>query len=115
MCSDYGSFIVVHKELIVETYINDSSDYDFIVNEAIQNTLAPFFKFKDENDIDVSYEKSYDKSGYGLLLKINAVFVNDDDLAMFRLRFGGDYPKVKFSEQPTRFIASSPLTTRFIA
>ena len=105
MCSDYGSFIVVHKELIVAAYINDSSDYDFLVEEAIQNTLQPYFEFKDTNNVDVSYEKSYSKEGYGLLLKVNAVFIKEEELAVFRLRFGGDYPKTKFSEQPTRFIA----------
>lgn len=104
MYTDYGSFIVVHKELLVETHINDSSDYDHLVEQATQNTLAPYFKFKDDNDIDVSYEKSYDKSGYGLLYKIHAVFINNDDLALFRLRFGGDYPKTKFKDSTVHFI-----------
>lgn len=104
MCLDYGSFIVVHKELLVSAYINDSSDYDFLVEEAIQNTLQPYFEFKDTNNVDVSYEKSYSKEGYGLLLKVNAVFIKEEELAVFRLRFGGDYPKTKFSEQPTQFI-----------
>jgi hypothetical protein len=53
----------------------------------------------------VSYEKSYDKSGYGLILKIHAVFINEDDLAVFRLRFGGDYPMTKYQEKPLRFVA----------
>jgi hypothetical protein len=95
----------VHKELLVETYINDSADYDFIVDEATQNTLAPYFEFKDTHNIDVSYEKSYDKSGYGLVLKIHAVFINEDDLAIFRLRFGGDYPMTKHQEKPLKFVA----------
>ena len=76
-----------------------------MIEEAIQNTLTPYFEFKDTNNVDVSYEKSYDKEGYGLLLQLKAVFINEEDLAMFRLRFGGDYPKTKFAEQPTRFVA----------
>jgi len=103
--TDFGNFIIVHKELLVSAYINDSADYDFIVDEAIQNTLKPYFEFKDTNNVDVSYEKSYDKSGYGLMLQIKAVFLEQEELAMFRLRFAGDYPKTKFSEQPTRFVA----------
>ena len=99
MYTDFGNFIIVHKELLVETYINDSADYDFIVDEATQNTLAPYFEFKDTNNVDVSYEKSYDKSGYGLILKIHAVFINEDDLAVFRLRFGGDYSYDKVSRK----------------
>lgn len=105
MYTDFGNFIIVHKELLVETYINDSADYDFIVDEATQNTLVPYFEFKDTNNVDVSYEKSYDKSGYGLILKIHAVFINEDDLAVFRLRFGGDYPMTKYQEKPLRFVA----------
>ncbi len=105
MCLDYGSFIVVHKELLVSAYINDNADYDFVVDEAIQNTLKPYFEFKDTNNIDVSYEKSYDKSGYGLILQIKAVFLDQEELAMFRLRFGGEYPKTKFAEQPNQFVA----------
>lgn len=105
MCSGYGSSTNVHKELLISAYINDSADYDFVVDEAIQNTLKPYFEFKDTNNVDVSYEKSYDKSGYGLMLQIKAVFLEQEELAMFRLRFSGDYPKTKFAEQPTRFVA----------
>ena len=94
-----------HDAYICQQWLTDELN-DKIFNRNIpSSTLEPYFEFKDTNNVDVSYEKSYSKEGYGLILKVNAVFVNEEDLAMFRLRFGGDYPKVKFSEQPTRFIA----------
>ena len=73
----------------------------FLVEEATQNTLAPYFEFKDENDnVDVSYEKSYEQSQVmAYCIKVTrSVYHQTMNLAVFRLRFGGDYPKTKFSE-----------------
>jgi len=80
----------MNRLVIIKTAITDDADYSHIYDHAIQNTLAPYWQWTAENDINVSFEKhiNEDISTYSLRLAITADFDNASDLAMFKLTFG---------------------------
>ena len=54
---------------IIEAPINDNSDYDWMYDSALHNTLRTHFEWAKKSKIDIAFEKSYDgESGYSLTL-----------------------------------------------
>ena len=79
----------MHKVQIVNCRIKDDADFDYIYDNAIQNTLAEYFKWAECCEKNVHFEKSFtDKEDYNFFLKVNAVFDSKEDMALFKLAFG---------------------------
>ena len=79
---------MMYKHRIIECNVTDSSDWDWIYDEAVQNTLANYFKWAEENDSDVNFEKSWGDVSYSLTMNVDAKFDNKDTYALFKLSFG---------------------------
>ena len=75
------------KTKLIECTINDSSDYDYIYDNAVHNTLRKYFKWSEISDVNVNFTKSYDEQGYGLLVVVHAEFQSKEDYALFKLNF----------------------------
>ena len=83
---------------IIEVTIKDDSDYDWLYDSALQNTLKEHFDWSDKTKADVSFLKSYDgEKGYGLKLCVDATFTNKQDFALYKITFGFG-PLKKFNE-----------------
>lgn len=79
-----------NKLIIVKTNIPDSDDYSYIYDNAIHNTLDPYWAWAKENNVHVSFEKHTDQdvSTWGLKLLVVAEFSSDTELALFKMSFG---------------------------
>ncbi len=78
----------MYKHRIIECIVNDSSDYDYIYDSAVQNTLDEYFKWADAQDGTVSFEKSWGDPSYNLCLQVDAKFDDKDTYALFKLVYG---------------------------
>lgn len=81
-------FLEKIKIKIIDAHVNDSSDYDYIVDTAIHNTLADLFKWAEESGASLNFMKKYLTEDYGLKLSVDAEFDTAEDLALFKLTFG---------------------------
>jgi hypothetical protein len=74
---------------VISCAISDSSDYDYIVDSAIHNTLGPLWSWAKEQGIKISFEKSIDNdlATVSLHLKVDALFEEPADCALFTLSF----------------------------
>lgn len=79
-----------NKLTIVRTVMSDDSDYSFIYENAIHNTLAPYWAWASENNLSISFEKhtDHDISMLGLRLAVVAEFPSPTELVLFKLTFG---------------------------
>lgn len=99
---------MTYKYRVVECPINDSADYDYIWENAIHNSLRPFWKFADNSNGTVSFEKSFDDGpdAYGgAVLIIDAVFDDPSDLAYFKLNFDLPYNTIEMNDKLESFFA----------
>ena len=79
--------MITHR--IIEAPINDNSDYDWMYDSALHNTLRTHFEWAKKSKIDIAFEKSYDgESGYSLTLCVDAKFKTKSDLALYKISFG---------------------------
>ena len=76
------------KIKIIDAHVNDSSDYDYIVDTAIHNTLADLFKWSEQAGAKITFMKKYLTEDYGLKLSVVAEFEDAQDLALYKLTFG---------------------------
>lgn len=85
---------------IVKCMVNDSSDYEYLYESAINNTFQKYFKWADEHNIPVNFIKSFgDDLTHGLMLDITADFEHKEDEAQFMLTFGNKiYNKIHEKE-----------------
>ena len=74
---------------IIEARLKDSSDYDFIYDNAVHNTLGDYWKWAETSSGTVSFEKNWNDEGVYLVLEVDAVFEEPDDYALFKLTYGG--------------------------
>ncbi len=74
---------------VIRCAINDSSDYDLMVDNGIHNTLGPLWSWAEEQGINLSFEKNVDNdpANFSLRLQVNAVFEDQAHLALFKLSF----------------------------
>jgi hypothetical protein len=86
ICILKGSLL---KVKVIEAVINDDSDYDYITDSAMHNTLADFFKWSKEAGVKISFEKEFDNSDYSLKLIVWAILDNKEDYGYFKLMFDG--------------------------
>lgn len=86
--------MTAYKLDLVDVSISDSEGVDLIVDIAIQNTLAPFFKWADETNTSIQFKKhvSDDIYGYHLKLSVTAEFETPEDLALFKISHT-EFPK----------------------
>lgn len=76
------------KIKIIDCPINDSSDYDYLIDNALHNTLRDHFKISEQIGGDVNFVKSYDdKDPFSLRLVVHAEFKNQEDYALYKLNF----------------------------
>jgi|TARA_R110001606_G_scaffold398076_1_gene576275 hypothetical protein len=75
------------KLRIIDATIKDDSDYDYLHDQAIHNTLRKYFKWAEESNADINFTKSYGEESYSLSLYVDAVFKNIEDYAQFKLSF----------------------------
>lgn len=73
---------------IIECAVKDSSDYDWLYDNAIQTTLESYFKWADENGGTIHFEKSWADVSYGLTLRVDAKIDNAETFALFKLTYG---------------------------
>tara|TARA_B100000035_G_C21006420_1_gene557495 strand:+ start:852 stop:1151 length:300 start_codon:yes stop_codon:yes gene_type:complete len=79
----------MHKVNVINCKIKDDSDFDYIYDNAIHNTMAEYFKWAECCEEGVRFEKSYtDKEDYNFSLIVDAVFDSNKDMALFKLAFG---------------------------
>ena len=78
----------MYKHRIIECNVKDSSDYDWLYDNAVQNTLESYFKWADSYKGSVHFEKSWADVSYGLTLQVDAKFDNADTFAIFKLTYG---------------------------
>ena len=79
----------MHKVNVINCKIKDDSDFDYIYDNAIHNTMAEYFKWSECCEEGVRFEKSYtDKEDYNFSLIVDAVFDSKKDMALFKLAFG---------------------------
>ncbi len=76
------------KVRVIEAPIKDDGDYDYIYDNAVQKTLNEYWEWAEHSKGTVSFKKSYDETGYRLLLCVDAIFEEPEDFALFKLRFG---------------------------
>ena len=81
-------FLEKIKIKIIDAHVNDSSDYDYIVDTAIHNTLADLFKWAEQSGANLTFMKKYLTEDYGLKLSVDAEFESSEDVALFKLTFG---------------------------
>lgn len=75
---------------IAEVPINDSSDYDYLWESAIHNSLAPLWKFAETSKGTMHFNKTINtsKDAYGgMVLELDAIFNDRSDMAYFKLNF----------------------------
>ena len=58
----------MHKIRVIEARVKDDSDYDYIHDQAMHNTLRKYFKWAEESGADVSFNKSWGEGDYSLTL-----------------------------------------------
>jgi hypothetical protein len=75
---------------VIACSIADSSDYDYIVDNAVHNTLGPLWSWAEEQGIKISFEKSIDNdlATISLRLRVDALFEEPAHYALFKLSFG---------------------------
>ena len=81
----------MYKHRIIECNVNDSSDWDWIYDEAVQNTLANYFNWAEEHKSEVHFEKSWADVSYSLTMQVDAKFDDRDTYALFKLTFGNEH------------------------
>ena len=75
---------------IVKCVINDSSDYEYLYESAINNTFEKYFNWSKEHNIPVNFIKTFgDDLIHGLMLDIKADFKHKEDEAQFRFLTSG--------------------------
>ena len=73
---------------VIEAAVKDDGDYDYIYDNAVQNTLNEYWKWAETSKGTVSFQKSYNDIGFRLTLCVDAVFEEPEDYGLFKLRFG---------------------------
>lgn len=77
------------KIRVIEAPVKDDGDYDYIYDNAVQNTLSNYWTWAEHSKGTISFHKSFNDVGYQLTLCVDAVFDEPEDYAIFKLRFGG--------------------------
>ena len=79
----------MNKVQVVNCKVKDDSDFDYIYDCAIHNTLADYFKWAECCEQGVRFEKSFtDKEDYSFSLMVDAIFDSKQDMALFKLAYG---------------------------
>ena len=79
----------MHKVQVVNCKVKDDSDFDYIYDCAIHNTLADYFKWAECCEQGGRFEKSFtDKEDYSFSLMVDAIFDSKQDMALFKLAYG---------------------------
>ena len=89
---------MINRIPVISCAIADSSDYDYIVDNAIHNTLSPLWIWAEDQGVKISFEKSIneDVSTMSLRLKVDALFEETTHYALFKLSFS-EMPYQKLS------------------
>jgi len=78
------------KVRVIQATVKDDSDYDFIYDNAVQNTLKDYWTWAETSKGTVCFEKNYEDIGYSLTLCVDAKFDEPEDYALFKLLHGGN-------------------------
>ena len=83
---------------VISCSIADSSDYDYLLDNAIHNTLGAIWKWADEQGINISFEKNIrdNPDTMALQLKVDALLEEPTHRALFKLSFN-ELPYTQFS------------------
>lgn len=79
------------KHTLINLKLSDSSEWvDFILSDAIQNTLRPYWDWAEQNQIDILFMKELDQEPnmYNIRIRVIAEFNNSNDAAIFKLAYG---------------------------
>lgn len=88
---------------IIEARVKDDADYDWIYDQALQNTLNEYFKWAESYPGKISFMKSWGDPSYDLVLNVDAVFTDKETLALFKLTYG-DRPFNKLDANKMEFM-----------
>lgn len=78
---------------IINCRVNDSSDYEWMYENGIHNTINRYFQWADSVGTSISFEKQLLPNDTALTLNVNATFKNKHDMSMFKLSFGTEPKK----------------------
>lgn len=82
------------KVRLIEASVKDDGDYDYIYDNAVQNTLKSYWSWAESSKGKVSFVKNYEDIGYTFTLCVDAEFEEQEDYALFKLAHG-DKPFTK--------------------
>jgi len=60
------------KHRVIEARVKDDSDYDYIHDQAMHNTLRKYFKWAEDSGAKISFNKSWGEGDYSLTLCVDA-------------------------------------------
>tara|TARA_E500000331_G_scaffold214586_1_gene205788 strand:+ start:508 stop:792 length:285 start_codon:yes stop_codon:yes gene_type:complete len=90
------------KIRIIEARVKDDADYDWIYDQALQNTLNEYFKWAENYEGKISFTKSWGDPSYDLVLNVDAEFTDAETFALFKLTYG-DKPFNKLDAKVMEF------------
>lgn len=80
---------------VIRANVNDDADYEYMTDNAIHNTLQPYWKWAEDAGVNVEFTKEYDRQGYGLELLVIAKFDCDRDCKDFQINHFNQFPHKK--------------------
>jgi|TARA_R110001592_G_scaffold105459_2_gene296568 hypothetical protein len=91
------------KIRIIAARVKDDADYDWIYDQALQNTLNDYFKWAEPYNGNISFIKSWGDPAYDLILNVDAKFEDKETFALFKLTYG-DRPFNKLDTNKMEFV-----------
>ena len=88
---------------IINACVNDDADYEYVTENALHNTLQPYWKWADDADVNINFSAEYDKQGYNLMLIVVAKFDNEQDCKDFQVNHLGQFPHETMSNEGQKY------------
>jgi len=80
---------------IIKANVNDDADYEYLTENALHNTLRPYWKWAEDANVEVTFTQEYDRQGFGLEMLVYANFENDQDCKDFQINHLNQFPHKK--------------------
>jgi len=85
----------MNRLCVISANVNEDADYEYLTENAIHNTLQPYWKWAEEASVDVTFTQEYDRQGFGLQLLVFATFECDQDRKDFQVNHLNQFPHKK--------------------
>jgi len=86
---------MMHKIAVIKAQAPKDSDYEYITDAAVQNTLKEYWDWAEEVGAELQFSISYPEAAwvYGHMMHVNAEFNNEQDYKDFVVQFMWQLPK----------------------